>query len=71
MSFCCQFGEAKLAQIATRAALSLCRPRTAVLSPLPWAPQEDWLEKASGVVTERIGRYAAHEIKFNLMAVVK
>lgn len=33
--------------------------------------QEDWVDKAAGVITERIGRYAAHEIKFNLMAVCR
>ncbi|GAB4821304.1 hypothetical protein N2152v2_008350 [Parachlorella kessleri] len=33
--------------------------------------EEDWLEKAAAMVTERIGRYAAHEIKFNLMAVIR
>lgn len=33
--------------------------------------QDDWLDKASIVISERIGRYAAHEIKFNLMAVVR
>ncbi|PSC68946.1 ubiquitin carboxyl-terminal hydrolase isozyme L5-like [Micractinium conductrix] len=31
----------------------------------------DWLPKAAAAITERIGRYAASEVKFNLMACIE
>lgn len=33
--------------------------------------QDDWLPKAAAAITERIGRYAANEVKFNLMACIE
>ncbi|KAL4427664.1 hypothetical protein ABPG75_001753 [Micractinium tetrahymenae] len=33
--------------------------------------QDDWLPKAAAAVTDRIGRYAANEVKFNLMACIQ
>lgn len=33
--------------------------------------EDDWLPKAAAAITERIGRYAANEVKFNLMACIE
>ena len=35
------------------------------------AQQEAWTERAAAVINERIALYAASEIKFNLLALVK
>jgi ubiquitin carboxyl-terminal hydrolase L5 len=41
--------------------------------PPPRSPpqEDDWLPLAASVIAERIGRYAAKEIRFNLMAVIR
>ncbi|KAI7838511.1 hypothetical protein COHA_007772 [Chlorella ohadii] len=33
--------------------------------------EDDWLPKAAAAITERMGRYAASEVKFNLMACIE
>lgn len=34
---------------------------------VPWLLQEDWLPKAAAAITERMGRYAASEVKVGLL----